>query len=86
MSHVKMVGFRKTYKEFLDFYLEQIYQLESDDAAEAVKIIYAHKDMDIDQSYLNKEIRDSKKTTLKVELISLDELLGAKKGFTFPPG
>lgn len=82
---VKMVGIQeKLTKELLDFYLEQIYQLESEDAVEAVKIIYAHKDIDIDQSYVNKEIRDSKRTTLKVELKSLDELLGEKRDLLFP--
>ncbi|MFH0948196.1 MAG: hypothetical protein V1833_04265, partial [Elusimicrobiota bacterium] len=66
--------------------LEEIYQLESDsENAVGVKLIYAHKELDIDQDYINKEIRKSGKTTLKVELIGLDELLGQKADALFTP-
>ncbi len=83
---VKFVGIQeKLTKQLLDFFLEQIYELEAEDNVEAVKIIYAHKDLEIDHKYLEKSLRDSKRTTIKVELISLDELLGAKRDLLFPP-
>ena len=34
----------------LDVYLEEIYQLESDDRAEGVRILYAHRDLTVDRS------------------------------------
>jgi adenine-specific DNA-methyltransferase len=83
---VKFVGIQeKLTKQLLDFFLEQIYELEAEDNVEAVKIIYAHKDLEIDQNYIEKELRHSKRTTIKVELISLDNLLGAKRDLLFPP-
>src|SRR3990172_5706569 len=83
---VKFVGIQeKLTKKLLDFFLEQIYELESEDNVEAVKIIYGHKDLEIDQKYVEKALRDSKRTTIKVELTSLDDLLGAKRDLLFPP-
>lgn len=83
---VKFVGIQeKLTKQLLDFFLEQIYELEAEDNVEAVKIIYAHKDLEIDHKYLEKALRDSKRTTIKVELTSLDDLLGAKRDLLFPP-
>lgn len=83
---VKFVGIQeKLTKLLLDFFLEQIYELEAEDNVEAVKIIYAHKDLEIDHKYLDKALRDSKRTTIKVELTSLDDLLGAKRDLLFPP-
>lgn len=83
---VKFVGIQeKLTKQLLDFFLEQIYELEAEDNVEAVKIIYAHKDLEIDHKYLEKALRQSKRTTIKVELTSLDDLLGAKRDLLFPP-
>lgn len=73
-------------KELLDVLLEEIYQLQ--DVAGAVskaKIIYAHIDPDIDQSYVNKAIKDAGKTTIEVELVGLDDLLGEKADKLFMP-
>jgi len=73
-------------KELLDVLLEEIYQLQ--DVAGTVsmaQVIYAHKDPDIDQSYINKEIKKAGKTTIAVELISIDELLGEKADKLFMP-
>lgn len=69
----------------LDVYLEEIYQLESDDRAEGVRILYAHRDLDVDQAYVNQRLRASGKTQLKVELISLNELLDRKAASLFMP-
>ena len=81
---VKFIGIQeKLSKEFIDIILEQVYQL--DDESEGVKIIYAHKDFDVSQDYINKEIRNTGKTELKVELISIDELLGQKAEVIFTP-
>lgn len=69
----------------LDVYLEEIYQLESDDRAEGVRILYAHRDLAVDQAYVNKRLRASGKTQLKVELVSLNELLDRKTASLFTP-
>ncbi|PJB01382.1 MAG: site-specific DNA-methyltransferase [Ignavibacteria bacterium CG_4_9_14_3_um_filter_36_18] len=83
---VKFVGIQeKLTKQLLDFFLEQIYDLEAEDNVDAVKIIYAYKDLKIDKKYLEKALRDSKRTTIRVELTSLDDLLGAKRDLLFPP-
>lgn len=84
---VKFIGIHeKLTKHLADIILEEIYQLESDsENAVGVKLIYAHKDLEIDQNYINKEIRKSGKTTLKVELISLDGLLDKKADVLFTP-
>ena len=73
-------------KELLDVILEEIYQLQ--DVAESVskvQIIYAHKDQEIDQSYVNKQIREAQKTNVLVLLVSLDELLQEKADKLFMP-
>lgn len=73
-------------KELLDVLLEEIYQLQDVAGTLAkVKVIYAHKDIDIDQSYVNKQIRNAGKTTVEVELVSLDELLGERSDKLFMP-
>ena len=84
---VKFIGIdKKLSKPLVDVILEEIYQVEeSSDDAEGVKIIYATKDIEIDQQYVNTEIRKSGKSTLKVELVSLDELLGQKADALFTP-
>lgn len=82
---VKFIGIdKKLTKELLDAVLEEIYALEeAESGASKVNIIYAFKDLEIDQSYVNKEIKDAGKTTLAVELISLDDLLAEKRDMLF---
>src|SRR3989344_4119738 len=82
---VKFIGIdKKLTKELLDAVLEEIYALEeTDNGASKVNIIYAYKDLDIDHSYVNKEIKNSGKTTIAVELIGLDDLLAEKKDMFF---
>ncbi|MGR3303612.1 MAG: DNA-methyltransferase [Candidatus Scalindua sp.] len=84
---VKFSGIHeKLTKELLGVYLEEIYQLENvSDKTNDVIIIYAHKDIDIDQAYLNKQLNKTAKTTMKVKLISLDSLLGEKGDALFMP-
>jgi len=84
---VKFSGIHdKLTKELLDVYLEEIYKLEdTTNNANEVIIIYAHKDIDIDQDYLNKQINKTAKTELKVRLVSLDSLLGEKRDALFTP-
>lgn len=86
-SPVKFSGIHdKLTKELLDVYLEEIYKLEDiTNKANEVIIIYAHKDLDIDQDYLNKQINKTAKTELKVKLVSLDDLLGEKCDALFTP-
>lgn len=69
----------------LDVYLEEIYQLETDDRAEGVRILYAHRDLQVDQEYVNERLRQSGKTQLKVELVSLNQLLDKKADSLFTP-
>jgi adenine-specific DNA-methyltransferase len=77
---VKFIGLdKKLTKPLVDVLLEEVYQVEeSSEDTEGIKIIYATKDLDVEQHYINAEIRKSGKSTLKVELVSLDELLGQK--------
>lgn len=76
----------KLTKELLDVFLEEIYILEDiSNRVNEVVIIYAHKDLEIDQQYLNKKLHESGKTTLKVKLVSLDSLLGEKGDALFTP-
>lgn len=86
-SPVKFSGIHdKLTKELLDVYLEEIYKLEdTTNMANEVIIIYAHKDLEIDQNYLNKQLNKTAKTELKVKLISLDNLLGEKRDALFMP-
>ena len=69
----------------LDVYLEEIYQLESDGRAEGVRILYAHREPEVDQACVNRRLRASGKTQLKVELVSLNELLDRKAASLFTP-
>ena len=69
----------------LDVYLEEIYQLESDDRADGVRILYAHRDLTVDAAYVAKRLRASGKTQLRVELLSLNELLDRKAASLFTP-
>lgn len=86
-SPVKFSGIHdKLTKELLDVYLEEIYKLEdTTNKANEVVIIYAHKDLEIDQNYLNKQLNKTAKTELKVKLVSLDGLLGEKRDALFTP-
>ncbi|MFH1048865.1 MAG: site-specific DNA-methyltransferase [Patescibacteria group bacterium] len=82
---VKFIGIdKKLTKELLDAVLEEIYALEeTENGTSRVNIIYTYKDLDIDQSYVNKEVRNSGKTTISVELIGLDDLLAEKRDMLF---
>jgi adenine-specific DNA-methyltransferase len=84
---VKFSGIHeKLTKELLDVFLEEIYRLEDiSNRVNEVVIIYAYKDFEIDQQYLNKKIHESGKSTLIVKLISLDSLLGEKGDALFTP-
>ena len=84
---VKFPGIHdKLTKELLDVYLEEIYKLENATSkANEVIIIYAYKDFDIDQEYLNKQLKKAAKTELKVKLVSLDDLLAEKRDALFTP-
>jgi len=86
-SPVKFSGIHdKLTKELLDVYLEEIYKLEDTTSkANEVFIIYAHKDLEIDQEYVNKQLNKTAKTELKVKLVSLDGLLGEKRDALFTP-
>ena len=86
-SPLKFSGIHdKLTKELLDVYLEEIYKLEdTTNKANEVIIIYAHKDFEIDQEYLNKQLNKTAKTELKVKLVSLDDLLGEKRDALFTP-
>ncbi len=90
---VKFIGLdKKLTKEQVDFIIQQVislddnenYEFEASDNKEwmdkipACKIIYAYKDIDIDQKYVDKAVKLAKKTSIKVELISLDDLLEEK--------
>lgn len=81
---IKFIGIeKKLTKEYLDLILEEIYSLE--DSADQFKIIYAYKDIEIDQNYVNKAIRESGKSTAKVELVGLNDLLGQKADLLYMP-
>lgn len=86
-SPVKFSGIHdKLTKELLDVYLEEIYKLEDiTNKANEIIIIYAHKDFEIDQKYLNKQLNKTAKTELKVKLVSLDDLLDEKRDALFTP-
>ncbi|MBT4412548.1 MAG: site-specific DNA-methyltransferase [Polaribacter sp.] len=89
---VKFIGLdKKLTKEQVDFIIQQVISLEDNEQEEiktdteewtnkipACKIIYAYKDIDIDQKYVNKAVKLAKKTSIKVELLSLDDLLEEK--------
>lgn len=82
---VKFIGIdKKLTKELLDAVLEEIYALEETESGTSrVNIIYTYKDLDIDQGYVNKEIKNSGKTTISIELIGLDDLLAEKRDMLF---
>jgi len=84
---IKFIGIDKNLtKKLLDVILEEIYRLEDTETGiSKVKLIYAYKDLDIDQSYVNKEVKKSGKTNIEVKLISLDDLLEEKRDMLFTP-
>jgi adenine-specific DNA-methyltransferase len=88
---VKFIGIdKKLTKELVDVIVEEVIGLEeniqeeikTDNGIEekipSVKIIYAYKQPEVNQEYVNKTIKQSKKTSIKAELVSLDELLSRK--------
>lgn len=89
---VKFIGLdKKLTKEQVDFIIQQLISLEDNEQEEiqtdteewtnkipACKIIYAYKDIDIDQKFVNKAVKAAKKTSIKVELLSVDDLLEEK--------
>ncbi len=84
---IKFIGIdKKLTNELVDVILEEIYQLEdTGNETEAVKLVYAHKDLEISQDYINNEIRRAGKSNIKVQLISLDGLLDQKADVLFTP-
>jgi len=86
-SPVKFSGIHdKLTKELLDVYLEEIFKLEDiSDRVTEVKIIYAHKELEINQKYVNQQLNNAAKTDLKVRLVSLDSLLDKKRDALFSP-
>ena len=95
---VKFIGIdKKLTREYIDIIIEEVISLEENNQEEittnqgiedkipAVKIIYAYKEREVDQDYTNKAIRQSKKTGIKAELVSLDELLARKAEMIYTP-
>ena len=84
-SPVKFVGIENLLtKELLDVFLEEVYKLEDGENNPAdVMIIYAHKDGKVNQDDVNKSIYAAAKTELKVQLVSLDDLLEDKRDAIF---
>ncbi len=84
---VKFSGIHESLtKELLDIFLEEIYNLEETTSeTNEIVIIYAHKEDDVDQTYLNKTLNKTAKTEMKVKLVSLDDLLAEKSDALFLP-
>ena len=84
---VKFIGIDKNLtKKLLDVILEEIYRLENTETGiSKVKLIYAYKDLDVDQSYVDKTIKKDGKTNIKIGLIGLDNLLDEKKEMLYTP-
>lgn len=84
---IKFIGIEERLtKELLDVILEEIYQIEdTSNNTNGVKIIYAYKDLDIDQSFVNKQLKEANKSQMKVELVALQDLLGSKSEVLFNP-
>lgn len=82
---VKFIGLdKKLTRKMLDVIMEEVYRLEDiGDEEGAVKIIYAYKDDDVDQSCVNRERDKAGKTMLSVEIMALDDLLGEKREMLF---
>ena len=83
---LKFVGLHERLTPVLvDYYIEEICQLETDERAEGVRILYAHREPNVDQNYVNHRLKQSRRTSLKVELISLNQLLDKKGASLFTP-
>ncbi len=95
---VKFIGIdKKLTREYVDIIIEEVIGLEENnqsvittesgmgDKIPAVKIIFAYKESEVDQDYVNKAIRQSKKTGIKAELVSLDDLLAQKADMLYTP-
>lgn len=95
---VKFIGIdRRLTKEFVDVIIEEVIGLEennqeeiktdngTEDKIPSIKIIYAYRQPEVNQDYVNKTIKQSKKTNIKAELVSLDELLSQKADVLFTP-
>jgi adenine-specific DNA-methyltransferase len=95
---VKFIGIdKKLTKELVDVIIEEVIGLEDTNQEDiktesgvepkipTVKIIYAYKKPELNQEYVNKAIRQSKKTNIKAELVSLDELLAQKADVLYTP-
>ncbi|MEI6177914.1 MAG: site-specific DNA-methyltransferase, partial [Verrucomicrobiota bacterium] len=83
---IKFVGLQERLTAVLvDYYIEEICQLETDERAAGVRILYAHRDPTVDQDYIDKRLRASQRTGLRVELISLNHLLERKAASLFTP-
>ena len=84
-SPLKFIGIdKKLTKKLLDMILQEIITLEdTQDSVKDIILLYAYKDIEIDQNYVNKEISD--KSTLNIKLIALDELLQERKESLFTP-
>jgi len=95
---VKFIGIdKKLTKELVDVIIEEVIGLEDNNQEEVttrdgvedkiptVKIIFAYRHPDVNQEYVNKSIRQSKKTNIKAELVSLDTLLSQKADVLYTP-
>jgi len=95
---VKFVGIdKKLTVELVDVIIEEVIGVEennqeeiktdkgTEDKIPSVKIIYAYRQPEVTQEYVNKAIKQSKKTGIKAELISLDELLAQKADVLYTP-
>ena len=95
---VKFIGIeKKLTKELVDVIIEEVIGIEennqeeiktengTEDKIPSVKIIYAYKQPEVNQDYINKTIKQSKKTSIKAELVSLDELLSQKADVLYTP-
>ena len=68
----------------LDGILEEIYKLEDiTNNINQIMIIYAHKEDNIDQRYIDKTLTETAKTEQRIKLISLDQLLAEKRDVLF---
>jgi adenine-specific DNA-methyltransferase len=95
---VKFIGIdKKLTVELVDVIIEEVISVDenlqeeiktdkgTEDKIPSVKIIYAYKQPEVTQEYVNKTIKQSKKTGIKAELISLDELLAQKADMLYKP-
>ncbi|MHC8440699.1 MAG: DNA methyltransferase [Candidatus Eutrophobiaceae bacterium] len=73
-------------KRTLDIFLEEVYQLEDIDSnAYEILIIHAHKDLDVDQQHVDRQVKEAGKTRMRVKLRSLESLLEEHQDVLFTP-